>query len=173
MGSHYRKRRASKVRIHNDSTQRWSICCSVYRPHTYSLCLWKLLLTALYSDCPFNFFHSFIPTDISSSFFRITELLYWCKLDFNIWSKCEQCFPVQNSLLGSNKCFYSFSWLFTHIFWKHASYSQNSTHKSKNTHTMGKTPQFSCKMKLYIQNNVLSSQNGILFSNDTHKPSYE
>ena len=34
---------------------------------------------------------------------------------------------------------------------------------------MGKTPQFSCKMKLYIQNNVMSSQNGILFSNDTHK----
>ncbi len=32
---------------------------------------------------------------------------------------------------------------------------------------MGKTPQFSCKMKLYIQNNVISSQNGILFSNDT------
>ncbi len=42
----------------------------------------------------------------------------------------------------------------------------------KKTHTMGKTPQFSCKMKLYIQNNVISSQNGILFSNDTHKPSY-
>ncbi len=33
---------------------------------------------------------------------------------------------------------------------------------------MGKTPQFSCKMKLYFQNNVISSQNGILFSNDTH-----
>ncbi len=32
---------------------------------------------------------------------------------------------------------------------------------------MGKTPQFSCKMKLYSQNNVISSQNGILFSNDT------
>ncbi len=68
--------------------------------------------------------------------------------------------------------YYSFSQLFTHIFWKHASYSQNSTRKSKKTHTMGKTPQFSCKMKLYIQNNVISSQNGILFSNDTHKPSY-
>ncbi len=68
--------------------------------------------------------------------------------------------------------YYSFSQLFTHIFWKHASYSQNSTHKSKKTHTMGKTPQFSCKMKLYIQNNFISSQNGILFSNDTHKPSY-
>ena len=33
---------------------------------------------------------------------------------------------------------------------------------------MGKTPQFSCKMKMYIQNNVISS-----FPNDTHKPSYE
>ena len=40
-------------------------------------------------------------------------------------------------------------------------YTQN------NTNTMSKTPQFSCKMKLYIQNNVISSQNGILFSNDT------
>ena len=58
---------------------------------------------------------------------------------------------------------YSFSRLFTHIFLKHASYSQNSTHKSKITHTTGKTPQFSCKMKLYIQNNVISSQNGTLF----------
>jgi len=38
---------------------------------------------------------------------------------------------------------------------------------------MGKIPQFSCKMKPYIQNNVISSQNGILFSNDTHKLSYE
>ena len=38
---------------------------------------------------------------------------------------------------------------------------------------MGKTPEFSCIMKLYIQNNVISSQNGILFLNDTHKPSYE
>ena len=29
----------------------------------------------------------------------------------------------------------SFSQLLKHIFWKHASYSQNSTHKSKKTHT--------------------------------------
>ena len=57
--------------------------------------------------------------------------------------------------------------------WKHTSCSQNSTHKSKITHTMGKTPQFSCKMKHYIQNNVISSRNGILFSNGTHKPSNE
>ena len=31
----------------------------------------------------------------------------------------------------------------------------------KNIHTMGKTPQFSCKLKLHIQNNVTSSQNAI------------
>jgi len=35
------------------------------------------------------------------------------------------------------------------------------------------TPQFSCKMKLYIQNNVISAQNCILFSNNMHKPSYK
>ena len=51
--------------------------------------------------------------------------------------------------------------------------SELYTQHQKTTHTMSKTPQFYCKMKLYIHNNVISSQNGILFSNDTHKPSYE
>lgn len=32
---------------------------------------------------------------------------------------------------------------------------------------MGKTLKFSCKIKLYIQNKVISSRNGILFSNNT------
>lgn len=32
---------------------------------------------------------------------------------------------------------------------------------------MGKISQFACKIKLYIKNNVIFSQNGILFSNDT------
>jgi len=35
---------------------------------------------------------------------------------------------------GQLRLDYSFSGFFTHIFWKHASYSQNSTQKSK-THT--------------------------------------
>ncbi|XP_062420848.1 CD226 antigen isoform X4 [Pungitius pungitius] len=83
----------------------------------------------------------------------------------------EETLPAKHTIIKVTA--YSFSRLFTHIFLKHASYSQNSTQKSKNTHTMGKTPQYSCKIKLYIQNNVISSQNGILFSNDTHKPSNE
>ncbi len=53
-------------------------------------------------------------------------------------------------------------------------FSESMPHILRTLHTIqkntqwAKTPQFSCKMKLYIQNNVISSQNGILFSNDTH-----
>ncbi len=52
-------------------------------------------------------------------------------------------------------------------------FSESMPHILRTLHTNPKKkPQFSCKMKLYIPNNVISSQNGILFSNDTHKPSY-
>lgn len=78
---------------------------------------------------------------------------------------CSQGLSTRQWCIPSHKPYFNFLlyYIFPHIFWKHASYCQNSTHKSKNTHTMCKTLQFSCKMKLYIQNNV----NGILFSNDT------
>lgn len=51
---------------------------------------------------------------------------------FTVWTG-ELCKP--ELYLENMQYNYSFSQLFTHIFWKHTSYSQNSTHKSKNTHT--------------------------------------
>ncbi len=58
----------------------------------------------------------------------------------------------------SFKMYYSFSQLFTHIFWKHASYSQNSTHKSKkNTHN-GQNP------SIFLQNETLHSKQCYFFS---------
>ncbi len=62
--------------------------------------------------------------------------------------------PERNACYGC----YSFSQLFTHIFWKHASYSQNSTHKSKkNTHN-GQNP------SILLQNETLHSKQCYFFS---------
>lgn len=54
------------------------------------------------------------------------------------------------------------------LFWKHGSFSWNCKHKYKNSPNEHMNPQISCKSKNCIQNNVISSQNKILSTNDTH-----